>query len=107
MNGNALDIFKINDGIWEIVNINNMIPTPTSCLTEVLPQVKDEKYRNLILNQTNYLNRHKYKLLSKVKQFRLRYDNGHLSTSLRKRCCNFKLLEEKYMEYESLILETS
>ena len=107
MNGNALDIFKINDGIWGIVNINNMIPTPTSCLTEVLPQVKDEKYRNLILNQTNYLNRHKYKLLSKVKQFRLRYDNGHLSTSLRKRCCNFKLLEEKYMEYENLILETS
>ena len=107
MNENALDTFKINDGIWGIVNINNMIPAPTSCLTEVLPQVKDEKYRNLILNQTNHLNKHKYKLLSKVKQFRLRYDNGHLSSRLRKRCCNFKLLEEKCMEYENLILETS
>lgn len=84
-----------------------MIPTPIYCLTEVLPQVKDEKYRNLILNQTNYLNKHKHKLLSKVKQFRSRYDKGHLSSRLRKRCCNFKLLEEKYMEYEKLLLETS
>ena len=49
MNEIALDISKINDGIWGIVNLNNMIPTPTFCLTEVLPQVKDEKYRNLIL----------------------------------------------------------
>ena len=58
------------------------------------------------INYTNYLNRHKYKLLSKVKQFRLRYDNGYLSSRLRKRCCNFKLLEEKCKEYENLILET-
>ena len=100
MNENALDIFKIQDGEFGIVNINNMIPTPISCLTEVLPLVKDEKYRNLVLNQTTYLNKHKSELLAKVKQFKLRYDKGHLSSRLRERCCNFELLEEKCREYE-------
>ena len=100
MNKDALDIFKIQDGELGIVNINNMIPTPISCLTEVLPLVKDKQYKKLIIEQTTYLNKHKSKLLSKVKQFRLRYDKGHLSSRLRKRCCDFNLLEEKCRQYE-------
>ena len=40
MNKNALDIFKINDGELGIVNINNMIPSPISCLTEALPRIR-------------------------------------------------------------------
>ena len=100
MNKNALDIFKINDGELGIVNINNMIPSPKSCLTEVLPLVKDKQYRKLIIEQTTYLNNHKRELLDKVKQFKLRYDKGHLSSRLRKRRCDFKLLEEKCKEYE-------
>ena len=100
MNKDALDIFKIQDGELGIVNINNMIPTPISCLTEVLPLVKDKQYKKLIIEQTTYLNKHKSKLLSKVKQIRLRYDKEHLSSRLRKRCCDFKLLEEKCKEYE-------
>ena len=50
MNGNALDIFKNNDGELGIVNINNLIPTPMSCLTEVLPLIDDKKYKNLVIN---------------------------------------------------------
>ena len=45
MNKDAIDIFKIKDGELGIVNINNMIPTPISCLTEVLPLVKDMQYK--------------------------------------------------------------
>ena len=82
MNDRALDIFKIKDGELGIVNINNMIPTPISCLTEVLPLVKDKQYRKLIIEQTTYLNNHKRDLLDKD------------------RCCNFRLLEEKCKEYE-------
>ena len=72
MNNRALDIFKIKDGELGIVNINNMIPTPKSCLTEVLPLVKpkscltevlplvkDMQYKKLIIEQTTYLNNHK------------------------------------------------
>ena len=100
MNEKAVDIFKIKDGELGIVNINNMIPTPTSCLTEVLPLVKDKQYRKLIIEQTTYLNDHKRELLDKVKQFKLRYDKGHLSSRLRKRCCDFNLLGEKCRQYE-------
>ena len=100
MNKKAVDIFKIKDGELGIVNINNMIPTPISCLTEVLPLVKDKQYRKLIIEQTTYLNDHKRELLDKVKQFKLRYDKGHLSSRLRKRCCDFNLLEEKCRQYE-------
>ena len=102
MNAKAIDIFKINNGKWGIVNINNMIPTPIECLTEVLPSVKDEQYRNLLENQTTYINNHRKELLTKVKQFQTQYQKGYLSTTVRERCCDFKLLEEKCKEYTNI-----
>ena len=100
MNNVALDIFKIKDGELGIVNINNMIPTPISCLTEVLPLVKDKQYRKLIIEQTTYLNNHKRELLDKVNFFMLKYDTNKLSKRANERCCNFRLLEETCKEYE-------
>ena len=100
MNDKALDIFKIKDGELGIVNINNMIPTPKSCLTEVLPLVKDKQYRKLIIEQTTYLNNHKRELLDKVNFFMLKYDTNKLSKRTKDRCCVFRLLEEKCKEYE-------
>ena len=83
MNDRALDMFKIKDGELGIVNINNMIPTPISCLTEVLPLVKDKQYRKLIIEQTTYLNNHKRELLDKVNFFMLKYDTNKLSKSVK------------------------
>ena len=100
MNNRALDMFKIKDGELGIVNINNMIPSPISCLTEVLPLVKDKQYRKLIIEQTTYLNNHKRELLDKVNFFMLKYDTNKLSKRTKDRCCNFRLLEEKCREYE-------
>ncbi len=100
MNNRALDIFKIKDGELGIVNINNMIPTPKSCLTEVLPLVKDMQYKKLIIEQTTYLNNHKRDLLDKVNFFMLKYDTNKLSKRIMDRCCDFNLLEEKCKEYE-------
>ena len=77
-----------------------MIPTPISCLTEVLPLVKDKQYRKLIIEQTTYLNNHKRDLLDKVKFFILKYDTNKLSKRIMDRCCDFNLLEEKCKEYE-------
>ena len=100
MNKNALNIFKINDGELGIVNINNMIPSPISCLTEVLPLVKDKQYKNLVINQTAYLNKYKRGLMRKVKKFILQYNKNLLPKRIMDRCCDFKLLEEKCKEYE-------
>lgn len=95
----AIDIFKIDGGNLGIVNINNMIPTPIECLKEVLPTITDSKYKALIENQTTFLNDHRQKLLNKVKVFRAQADKGFLPQRVQERCCNFKLLEEKCVEY--------
>lgn len=99
MNEKAIDIFKINHGKWGIVNINNMIPTPRECLTEVLPLITDKQYKDLLENQITYLNDHKKALLVKVRQFQIQYRKNHLPPVVRQRCCDFPLLEDKCVEY--------
>ena len=43
-------------------------------------------------------------LFTKVKHFVTQYDKGYLPTSVKNRCCNFRLLEIKYKEYIDHIL---
>lgn len=100
INEKALDIFKIKRGKLGVVNINNMIPTPLKCLTEVLPTLNDGQYKTLIENQTIFLNNNRNKLLKKVKNFGLLVSKNNLPDYIKNRCCNFKLLEEKCQEYE-------
>lgn len=52
INSKAIDIFKIRDGELGVVNINNMIPTPIDKLTEVLPIIKDSKYKRMLEEQS-------------------------------------------------------
>ena len=99
MSEKAIDIFKIDKGELGIVNINNMIPTPIECITEALPIITDKKYKILVENQTIYINNHKKDLFSKVKRFKLQYDKHHLPQSVKERCCDFNLLEEKCKKY--------
>lgn len=100
INEKALDIFKIKRGKLGVVNINNMIPTPLKCLTEVLPTLSDGQYKTLIENQTIFLNNNRNKLLKKVKNFGLLVSKNNLPDNIKNRCGNFKLLEEKCQEYE-------
>ena len=100
MNDKNIDIYKINKGTWGIININNMIPTPLECLVEVLPKIQDKQYRELIINQTTFLNDNKRELFNKVKNFMREYTKGHLPEMVMERCCDFKLLEEKCKEWE-------
>ncbi len=76
-----------------------MIPTPIECITEVLPTITYEKYKILIENQTTFINNHKNTLFRKVRQFKLQYDKDHLPENVKKRCCDFYLLERKSKEY--------
>jgi len=94
---NAVDVFKLDKGNLGVININNMIPVPKEVLIEVLPLVKDKKYKILLENQLTFINNHKSKLYSKVLQFQSRYRKGFLSKNILNRCCNLNLLEEKYI----------
>lgn len=97
----AIDIYKIKDGELGVVNINNMIPTPIEELTEVLPTIKDMKYKKMLEEQLTFLNNHKSELFKKINHFQNMYRKGHLSDNILKRSCNFILLEEKFGQYVS------
>lgn len=99
MSNKAIDVFKIDNGKLGIININNMIPTPLECISEVLPTINDIKYKILIENQTTFINNHKKELFKKVKHFVAQYDKDYLPSSVKDRCCDFKLLEIKCKEY--------
>ena len=66
INPKAIDIYKIKDGELGVVNINNMIPTPIEELTEVLPTIKDKKYKKMLEEQLTFLNNHKAELFKKI-----------------------------------------
>lgn len=101
INPKAIDIFKIKNGELGVVNINNMIPTPIEELTEVLPTIKEPKYRKMLEEQLTFLNNHKAELLKKINLFQNMYRKGHLDDNIKNRCCQFILLEEKCLQYNN------
>lgn len=100
----TLDFFKIDNGDLGAVNFNNMLPVTDKniikidldkdCLTN-----SEENYVNLLKEQIYWLNRNDEKLHSRTKRLYEKYMNGTLSPNVAKRCCNFKLLEEKCALY--------
>ena len=110
---NSLDFHKLQDEstgyLYAVLNINNMIPVPDNCLTQLkYNQVESfrsfsnekektdyvyllQKEKALIDNVQNTLQNKAMKLYQKciVKP----------DSSLAARCCNFKMLEEKCSSY--------
>lgn len=99
MKENAVDIFKIKKGELGVINLNNMIPCGYNVLREAISDIDDKKYKILLENQLSYINSKKEILLKKVKNFRTRYQKGLLQDNIMDRCCDFDLLEIKYLEY--------
>ena len=67
--------------------------------SSIFPNVKDTKYIKLLKEQLYWLNRNPEKLYKKSKTLYDKYVNKTLNYTVLKRCCNFKLLEEKCNEY--------
>ena len=64
--------------------------------------IKEEKYNNLLKEQLYWLNRNSEKLYNKSKKLYDKYINNTLNENIVKRCCNFKLLEEKCKDYNKI-----
>ena len=101
---NTLDFFKIKDGELGAVNFNNMIPVNENNyslvdLNKETLTIAELKYQKLLREQLDWLNAN-YKQV-KNKSFKLYqlYSNGKLPENIKVRCCNFKLLEKKCVEY--------
>ena len=82
-----------------------MIPTPLNCLSMLDIQNKSYGYRRLLSEQYSYINmrENKQKILDKSKKL---YDivtrttnNGKMAKFYRSLSCDFKLLEQKSIEY--------
>lgn len=101
---NTIDFLKIDDGNLGAVNFNNMIPVRKKQykLVDLNQNVKDKslkKYHKLLQEQLNWLNAHYLTIISKSYKLYELYNSGRLSTNIKNRCCNFKLLEEKCLAY--------
>lgn len=100
-----IDFLKLDNGKLGAINFNNMLPVTEKniikldldkeCLTK-----SEEKYTKLLKEQIYWLNRNDEKLYVRSKKLYDKYLNGTLDKNIAKRCCNFKLLEEKCKEYK-------
>jgi protein AbiQ len=100
----APDIFKIDNGKLGVINLNNMIPVPEFEIIRInIEEIEDEKYKNLLRDQARFINKYREKIKKKA---RVLYSivNSNSNPNLNKRCCNYKLLEIKCKEYETVAL---
>ncbi len=103
-----LDFLKIDNGKLGAINFNNMIPVTNKDIIKLDLNKKcliksEEKYIKLLQHQLYWLNRHSEKIYGRSKKLYEKYLNGTLDKNIAKRCCNFKLLEEKCAEYHITI----
>jgi len=101
---NTLDFFKIKDGELGAVNFNNMIPVNKENYTLVdlnkqTLTISEMKYQKLLREQLAWLNANYHQVKNKSFKLYELYTKGRLPDNIKSRCCDFKLLEEKCIEY--------
>ena len=101
---NTIDFLKIKNGDLGAVNFNNMIPVIDSYyslidLNQATLTLNEEKYQKLLKEQLAWLNANYIQVKDKSYKLYILYNKGRLPKNIRERCCNFKLLEGKCLEY--------
>ena len=97
---NSVDFIKIKNGEYGAINFNNMIPAKEEYANPIIiKDEKDTKYKNLLNNQYEWINKNEEYLITKAKKLLDLYTEKRLPERIMKRCCNFKLLEEKCKIY--------
>ncbi len=101
---NTIDFFKIENGELGAVNFNNMIPVNEKNyslvdLNKETLTIAELKYQKLLIEQLNWLNANYNQVKNKSSKLYQLYNKGKLPQNIKARCCEFKLLEEKCMEY--------
>ena len=101
---NNIDFYKIDGGKLGEVNFNNMIPVKENyydiiILYKDVSSKDEQKYHELLKDQFDWLNRHYEQVKNISKKLYNLYNNDKLPSSIKQRCCNFKLLEDKCLEY--------
>lgn len=100
----TLDFLKIDNGNLGAINFNNMLPVTNKNIIKLdLDKIcftkQEQKYTKMLKEQLFWLNRNNEKIFNRSKKLYDKYIDGTLNQNINKRCCNFKLLEEKCIEY--------
>ncbi|MDD2208009.1 MAG: type III toxin-antitoxin system ToxN/AbiQ family toxin [Bacilli bacterium] len=106
---NTLDLLKIENGIYGVINFNNMLPVASGNYQEFnlnkKTNIKEEMFRiELLTNQLRWLTANRTDVLTKSKILYKLYKNKKLPKNVEARCCNFMLLEKKCKEYNKIDL---
>lgn len=99
---NSIDFIKINKGRDGVINLNNMIPIPSEQCNEIdiKEEIKiDKKYGLILKYQIIWCNKNKENIIKKAKKLYNLIINDRANFSLKNRCCNFKVLEEKLNQF--------
>lgn len=88
-------------GNMGVLRINNMIPVFDKVIHKVdFSEVLDEKYRNLLLSEYRILKPREREIRTDSRiVYYYRTNNQNSGKKLYKICCDFKLLENKMIEY--------
>ena len=102
--GHTIDFLKIKNGELGAVNFNNMIPVKSDYysiidLNQSTLTLNEAKYQKLLKEQLAWLNANYIQVKDKSYKLYTLYNKGKLPETMRERCCNFKLLEEKCLKY--------
>lgn len=101
---NNIDVIKIDNGKYGVVNFNNMIPVTSNNyelfnLNEPPKDIHELKWKNLLKSQLLWLNKNIINVKNKAFKLYDMYKNNKLDKRIKSRCCNFILLEEKCKEF--------
>lgn len=104
---NSIDFLKLGNGELGAINFNNMLPVLENNikyvdLKKATLDKKQSEYQRLLRKQHRWVNRHAYLILKKSIHLYELYTTNKLPQIINKRCCNFKLLEEKCLEYNTV-----
>lgn len=104
---NTLDLIKIDKGRYGVINLNNMIPVTKKNYKELdlnrTSLNEKEFFRiELLRNQLRWITSNKKQILNKSMLLYRLHKEDQLPLSLKKRCCNFTLLEKKCEEYNNV-----
>lgn len=105
----TLDFIRLDNGELGAINFNNMIPVKDGNFDYINLKEKpidktQADYFNLLFKQLKWLNTYSSKIMKNAKILYRSYVTGRLSESLKKRCCDFKLLESKCDEYNKQMI---
>lgn len=99
---NQIDLLKIDNGKYGVINFNNMIPIHNNSVKPIIPIVSptdsqaDKRYKVLLSNQLTWCNANKELIIKKAQKLYNIIAKGSGWDSLTARCCDF-VQDEIYM----------